>query len=148
MRAEHRQMLAALHQQVDQLKKKNKGKESQICREKKKQTYIHEESAASGFSSVVLPDLQFQLLMGGITSGSGVAPSEPEESGSGGSKNVAIGGTINVANGVGEVVGVIRGCSREEVDELESSAKALRAELHEAKSRNLYLTGLVEEQKR
>ncbi len=45
------------------------------------------------------------------------------------------------------VVSVIRG-SPEEIESLENSVKQLQAELHEAKSRNLYLSNLVEEQKK
>ncbi len=36
--------------------------------------------------------------------------------------------------------------SRAEAEDVEAAVKALRAELHEARSRNLYLSGLVEEQ--
>ena len=45
-------------------------------------------------------------------------------------------------------VKIIQGSAAEEIKELESCLLSLQAELHEAKSRNLYLTELVEQQKR
>ena len=44
-------------------------------------------------------------------------------------------------------VGVLH-ASRVELEELENSVKQLQTELHEARSRNIYLSNLVEEQSR
>ena len=44
-------------------------------------------------------------------------------------------------------VGVLR-ASRVELEELENSVKQLQTELHEARSRNIYLSNLLEEQSR
>ena len=44
-------------------------------------------------------------------------------------------------------VGVLR-ANRVELEELENSVKQLQTELHEARSRNIYLSNLLEEQSR
>jgi len=81
-------------------------------------------------------ELQFQLLMGGS---SGIPPAatqdELELSGGGGSRSLAL---ISHLSGVPPLQAEI----------LDNEIKELQATLHEAKSRNVYLSNLVEQQKK
>ena len=86
--------------------------------------------------SIVCLELQFQLLMGGS---SGIPPAatqdELELSGGGGSRSLAL---ISHLSGVPPLQAEI----------LDNEIKELQATLHEAKSRNVYLSNLVEQQKK
>ena len=126
MRDQHREMLKALHKEVEELKKKNKGAMHVVAWPEN----------LDRFSPLFVPDLQFQLAMQGLSESSSSSVEWR----------------------------LIRG-TPEQIEALEGNVKQLQAELHEARlgqckfdctgrksalvsrSRNLYLSNLVAEQK-
>lgn len=98
LKKQHSDMLGALHNEVEQLKQKNK-------------------------------ELQFQLVMRGFSS------------------QMSLTGKNKNEDQKDSPVQVLQAPSFQ-LESLESNMKKLQADLHEARSRNIYLTDLVEEQRR
>ena len=82
-----------------------------------------------------MSELHFQLIMGG--SGGGPQPplGTPEE----------VEAPVRTAPSLPPILGAVPPLQAEILD---NEIKELQAALHEAKSRNLYLSGIVEQQKR
>ena len=88
-------------------------------------------------SDVMLTELQFQLVMRGLS------VKEPP--------NEILASNDEQENNFASSSSAVQVLTTEEaltLDDVEANLKRLRAELHEAKSRNIYLYNLVEEQKR
>lgn len=102
---QHNLMLAALHNEIETLKSRNR-------------------------------ELQFQLLMGGTSAMAPLGtPEDLEMSAGGGSRSLAL---ISQLSGVPPLQAEI----------LDNEIKELQSTLHEARSRNVYLSNLVEQQKK
>ena len=81
-------------------------------------------------------ELQFQLLMGGTSAMAPLGtPEDLEMSAGGGSRSLAL---ISQLSGVPPLQAEI----------LDNEIKELQSTLHEARSRNVYLSNLVEQQKK
>ncbi len=137
LRSEHRELLEALQAEVEQLKRKNKGLYAF------KKYFIKNPFTLNTFKHFYYywafrpADLQFQLVL----QGSSASPATKDAT-----THTPVSQNADPPLPLLETSATLALLSRAEAEDVEAAVKALRAELHEARSRNLYLSGLVEEQ--
>lgn len=123
IKGEHQLMLKDLHLEIQVLKRKNRGRD-----------FDNINLSCKDYVQNIVLELQFQLMMGGMN---------PKNWPGSNSQSLSSSQVMVNQNLTSEVKVV----QADELETLEGHIIELQAELHEAKSRNIFLSNLVKEQK-